>query len=67
MEKLYTPQEIAAMFGVSMNTAYRYIQKMEHYSQPCLRVKESVLREYMDANTVYPEGKRWESKPLQYR
>lgn len=63
MEKLYTPQEIADIFGVSMSSAYNYIKKMPHYDDPCLRVRESVLQAYLDAHEVIPEGKKW-NKPI---
>ena len=63
MEKLYSPQDIAEIFGVSMNSAYRYIKKMPHIDDPCLRVRESVLTDYLEAHEVIPEGKRW-NKPV---
>ena len=69
MEKLYSAADIAQMFGVSMSSAYNYIKKMPHYEEPCLRVKESVLTEYLDAHEVIPEGKRWNrpANKLPYR
>ena len=69
MEKLYSAADVANLFGVSMSSAYNYIKLMPHYDSPCLRVKESVLMEYLDAHEVIPEGKRWNkpSNKLPYR
>jgi hypothetical protein len=69
MERLYSAHDIAQMFDVSLSSAYNYIKQMEHYDQPCLRVKESVLKEYLEAHTVYPQEKKYWNKPtkLPYR
>ena len=64
MEKLYSAQDIAQLFDVSLSSAYNYIRKMEHYDQPCLRVKESVLQAYLDAHTIYPAEKKHWNKPV---
>ena len=66
MERLYSVKELANIFGVSQKAAYKYIHRMPHTYEP-LRVSESALQHYLDSHTVYPESKRWKSKPIPYR
>jgi hypothetical protein len=53
MEKLLTPDEVAAILRVSRRTAYRIMHQMPHLETP-FRVAETGLRAWVAGRTVSP-------------
>ena len=53
MDKLLTPDEVAAILRVSRRTAYRIMHQMPHLETP-FRVAESGLRAWLAGKTVDP-------------
>lgn len=53
MDKLLTPDEVAAILRVSRRTAYRIMHQMPHIETP-FRVAESGLRAWLAGRTVAP-------------
>lgn len=53
MDKLLTPDEVAAILRVSRRTAYRIMHQMPHIETP-FRVAESGLRAWLAGRTVSP-------------
>ena len=53
MDKLLTPDEVAAILQVSRRTAYRIMHQMQHIETP-FRVAETVLRAWIAGRTVDP-------------
>ena len=53
MDKLLTPDEVAAILRVSRRTAYRIMHQMPHIETP-FRVAESGLRAWLAGKTVDP-------------
>ena len=53
IEKLYTPDEVAAALQVSVRTAYKLMHQMPHLPRP-FRVAESALWAWMRGNTQSP-------------
>jgi len=56
MDKLLTPDDVAAILQVSRRTAYTYIGQMIHLERP-LRVSESSLRAWIIERTAGPREK----------
>ena len=53
MEKLLTPDDVAAILRVSRRTAYRIMHQMPHIETP-FRVAETGLRAWIAGRTVAP-------------
>ena len=55
MDKLLTPDDVAAILRVSRRTAYRIMHQMPHMETP-FRVAETGLRAWIAGRTVSPEA-----------
>ena len=53
MERLLSVKDMMARYGCSRQTAIRYMQKMEHMTNPYM-VRASVLQEWERSRTVVP-------------
>lgn len=53
IDKLLTPDEVAAILQVSRRTAYRIMHQMPHIATP-FRVAEIGLREWLAGKTIDP-------------
>jgi hypothetical protein len=56
LEKLLTPDDVAAILQVSRRTAYTIMHQMPHLERP-FRVSESGLRAWLYERTAQPEEK----------
>lgn len=56
MDKLLTPDDVAAILQVSRRTAYTIMHQMPHLERP-FRVSESGLRAWLYERTAQPEGR----------
>lgn len=53
--QLLAPTEIAKRLSISRSAAYRLVKRLEHiYVESSLRVRETVLQEYLERRTVRP-------------
>jgi hypothetical protein len=56
MDKLLTPDDVAAILQVSRRTAYTIMRQMPHLERP-FRVSEAGLRAWLYERTAQPEEK----------
>ena len=56
MDKLLTPDDVAAILQVSRRTAYNYMGQMPHLERP-FRVSEAGLRAWLYERTAQPGEK----------
>jgi hypothetical protein len=56
MDKLLTPDDVAAILHVSRRTAYTIMHQIPHLERP-FRVSEAGLRAWLYERTAQPEGK----------
>lgn len=54
LDRLLTPEEIAARYGKSLRTATRYMRQMEHQEKP-LRVTERAVAAWEISRTYEPQ------------
>lgn len=67
-EKWLTVGDIAERLQLSRSSAYGYINRMEHITEP-LRVSEKALEAWISEHTVYPVEKKTSYIPrkIKYR
>ena len=56
MDKLLTPDDVAAILQVSRRTAYTIMHQIPHLERP-FRVSEAGLRAWLYERTAQPEGR----------
>lgn len=61
-ERWLTVGDIAERMQLSKSSAYTYMGRMEHITEP-LRVSEKVLEAWIAEHTVYPVEKKTSYKP----
>ena len=66
MDKLLTPDDVAAILQVSRRTAYTIMHQMPHLERP-FRVSESGLRAWLAERTAQPEGKNKGKQKARWR
>ena len=57
MARYLSPAQVADQLSISKRAAYNIIYSVPHIASP-VRVSERALKEWIEANTIYPMQKR---------